>query len=331
MKILVTGGLGFIGSHTVVALNEASHDIVIIDNLINSQKSVLNPLTELCGKEIPFYEGDVQDLAFLETVFKNHSFDGIIHFAALKAVGESVLEPLKYYDNNLNATMALVKMASTYHVPHLVFSSSATVYGDQPSPLKETFSLLPPTNPYGATKQMSESILKDVARSSENFKVTLLRYFNPVGAHESGLIGESPQGIPNNLMPYIVDVALKKRSHLNLYGNDYPTPDGTGVRDYIHVVDLANAHVLAIEKPLETINIYNVGTSKGISVLEMIQAFEKVNQVKVPYSITKRRDGDIAVSYADASKIKKMIGFEAKKTLEDMVKDSYHFAVKNHG
>ena len=331
MKILVTGGLGFIGSHTVVALVESGHDVFIIDDLSNAEKRVLKALEMITAKKIPFYEGDVKDKAFLESIFKDSSIEGLIHFAAYKAVGESVEKPLAYYHNNLNTTITLAEMALKYDVKHMVFSSSATVYGDQPSPLKETFDLLPPTNPYGATKQMSEQILKDVNHAHKELNVTLLRYFNPVGAHESGLIGESPKGIPNNLMPYIVEVALKKRPHLNVYGSDYPTPDGTGVRDYIHVMDLADAHVKALENPANSLNIYNVGTSKGISVLEMIEAFEKENNVEIPYKIVERRSGDVATSYADASKIRNLIGFEAKRSLKDMVKDSFHYARKQNG
>ena len=326
MNILVTGGLGFIGSHTVVSLYKKGHQAVIIDDLSNANKKVLEKLETLTQSKIPFIEGNVTDFELVETIFKNHPIDGVLHFAAFKAVGESVEKPILYYENNLNATLTVAKLALEHKVNKFVFSSSATVYGDQPSPFHEEMNLLPATNPYGATKQMSEQILKDISFAHPEFKVTLLRYFNPIGAHESGLIGESPLGIPNNLMPYILDVALGKRPHLNVYGSDYPTLDGSGVRDYIHVMDLAEAHVVALEKAHKPVNIYNVGTGQGRSVLEVVKAFEIMNDVKIPLNITSRRPGDIAVSFADPVKIKNELGYQTKRDLNQMVKDAWNFA-----
>ena len=330
MNILVTGGLGFIGSHTVVSLYEKGHTAVIIDDLSNAKENVLEQLESLTQSKIHFFKGNVNDLNLLEGIFKTHKLEGVLHFAAYKAVGESVKKPIMYYDNNLNATLNVAKLAIQYHVSKFVFSSSCTVYGDQPSPFHENMDLLPATNPYGATKQMSEQILKDIAFAHDDFKITLLRYFNPVGAHESGLIGESPLGIPNNLMPYILDVALGKRPHLNVYGSDYPTPDGSGVRDYIHVMDLADAHVVALEKAPNKVNIYNVGTGKGSSVLEVVKAFETMNHIKIPLNITGRRAGDIAVSYADPSKMKNELGYETQRDLNQMVKDAWNYARRSN-
>ena len=326
MQILVTGGLGFIGSHTVVSLYEKGHTAIIIDNLSNASLDILNKVETLVNAKIPFIQGDVSDSKLLEDVFNKYTIEGILHFAAYKAVGESVEKPFMYYHNNLNTTLNLAYYATSYKVPSLVFSSSCTVYGDQASPFHEELPLMSPTNPYGATKQMSEQILKDIAHANPSLKVTLLRYFNPIGAHESGLMGESPLGIPNNLMPYILDVALGKRPHLNVYGNNYPTPDGSGVRDYIHVMDLADAHVVALEKASESINIFNVGTGQGYSVLEVVKAFEEVNKVKIPIQIASRRAGDIAVSYADPTKIKQILGYQTKRDLKTMVKDAWRFA-----
>ena len=325
MHILVSGGLGFIGSHTTVELINAGHTVHIVDNLSNSQLSVLKRINQITGQTPAFNELDCTDKPALFETLKSHNFDGIIHFAALKAVGESTQKPLSYYQNNLNATLNLAEFAIKTGIKHLVFSSSATVYGDQPSPFHEAMDLMPPTNPYGATKQMSEQILMDSSNAHKDFSVTLLRYFNPVGAHSSGLIAETPNGIPNNLMPYILDVASRKRPFLNIYGNDYPTKDGTGIRDYIHVVDLAKAHVLAIENTKSSVNVYNVGTGHGSSVLEVIQAFEKVNKVKVPYKFVERRAGDIAESYANVDKINNEIGFKTSLNLESMVQDAWNY------
>ena len=329
MHILVSGGLGFIGSHTTVELINAGHTVHIIDNLANSQLNVLNKINQITGQTPGFDEIDCTDKPALFKTLKSHNFDGIIHFAALKAVGESAQKPLTYYQNNLNTTLNLAEFAIKKDTKHFVFSSSATVYGDQPSPFHEAMNLMPPTNPYGATKQMSEQILIDSSNAHKDFNVTLLRYFNPVGAHSSGLIGETPNGVPNNLMPYILDVASSQRPFLNVYGYDYPTPDGTGIRDYIHVVDLAKAHLMAIEKTKSSVNVYNVGTGHGSSVLEVIQTFEKVNKVKVPYKLVNRRAGDIAESYANVDKIKQEIGFNTTLTLKDMVKDAWNFNLKN--
>ena len=331
MNILISGGLGFIGAHTAVELIEAGHHIHIIDNLANAEVEVLDHIEKITGVKPAFDKIDCQNKHELHESLKDEPFDGIIHFAAFKAVGESVEQPLKYYENNLNSTINLAEFAIKKNINSFVFSSSATVYGDQPSPFVETMALMPPSNPYGATKQMSEQILSDVSKAHSKFNVTLLRYFNPVGAHPSGLIGESPRGIPNNLMPYILDVASKKRDFLSVYGDDYPTKDGTGIRDYIHVVDLAKAHVRAIETMIQPINIYNVGTGQGSSVLDVIKTFEAVNHVKIPYKIVDRRPGDIAVSYANADKIHQELGFKTELTLEDMVKDAWHFTTQSKG
>lgn len=325
MKILVSGGTGYIGSHTVVELIKANHEVVIVDNLVNSSRDVLSKILEITDRHISFYEIDCTDEKLLETVFENHKFDGIIHFAGLKAVGESTLKPLLYYHNNVLSTIALANLAVKYKVEKFVFSSSATVYGDQKVPFVETMNLLPTTNPYGETKAMSERILKDVAYAHKNLKVSLLRYFNPVGAHESGLIGEAPNGIPNNLMPFVSKVAKGKLEMLSIFGNDYDTPDGTGVRDYIHVVDLAKGHVLAIEKLKDAVEIYNLGTGQGVSVLELVHAFEEANQIKVPYKIEGRRPGDLAAYWADANKAYNKLGWKAEKTIFDMCKDAWRF------
>lgn len=325
MKIFVTGGAGYIGTHTCVELIQAGHEVIVADNLCNSKKEALDKVTEITGKEIVFYEVDVTDEKEVEKIFKENHIDGVIHFAGLKAVGESVAKPLMYYYNNLVSTMVLAKACIRHKVGRFVFSSSATVYGDNTVPFREDMDLLPTTNPYGETKAMSERILTDTANAHEEFGVTLLRYFNPVGAHESGLIGENPNGIPNNLMPFVTQVAKGKREYLSVFGNDYDTVDGTGVRDYIHVVDLAKGHVAAIEKLLEGVNVYNLGTGKGTSVLELVQAFEDGNGIKVPYEICPRRPGDIASCYADAEKAKEELGWTAEKDIMDMVKDSWKF------
>jgi len=325
MKILVTGGAGYIGTHTCVELLNAGHKVVVADNLCNSKKEALDKVREITGKEITFYEVDVTDEVEVNKIFINHKIEGVIHFAGLKAVGESVEKPLAYYYNNLLSTMVVAEACLEHKVNRFVFSSSATVYGDNIVPFKEDMDLLPTTNPYGETKAMSERILTDTAKANKEFGVSLLRYFNPVGAHESGLIGENPNGIPNNLMPFVTQVAKGKREYLNIFGDDYDTVDGTGVRDYIHVVDLAKGHVKAIEKLKKGVEIYNLGTGKGTSVLELVSAFEEANGVKVPYEICARRPGDIASCYADAKKAEVELGWTAEKTIHDMVKDAWRF------
>lgn len=330
LKILVTGGLGYIGSHTVVELLERGYKVVIIDNLINSQQETYNKITNIAFRKSTFIKMDVTDYDSVDALFHNHHFDFIIHFAGLKAVGESVEKPLQYYKNNVLGTIVLSELAIKYNVRNFIFSSSATVYGNNPSPLIESMVLKQTTNPYGETKAMSERILIDTAKANPRFNVTLLRYFNPVGAHESGLIGENPIGIPNNLLPYVTKVAKGELKELSIYGNDYDTPDGTGVRDYIHVVDLAKGHVAALNHMKPGINIYNLGTGIGISVLEIVHAFEKVNNVKVPYKIVGRRPGDLASVYADVSKAKKELFWEAMLTVEDMVRDAWNFENNNH-
>lgn len=329
MNILVSGGTGYIGSHTVVELIAAGHSVVIVDNLVNSKADTIDKIEKISGVKPTFYHVDCTDLKKIEAIFKLHQFDGIIHFAGLKAVGESVTIPLTYYYNNLVSTINLSQLALKYKVKKFVFSSSATVYGDQKVPFSEDMVLLPTTNPYGETKAMSERILRDTASVNKDFHVSILRYFNPVGAHSSGLIGESPNGIPNNLMPYIQKVANKKLPILSVYGNDYDTPDGTGVRDYIHVVDLAKGHVLAIEKLVDPVEIYNLGSGDGISVLELLSAFETANKIEIPYKIVDRRAGDIASSYADASKAYKKLGWKTHKTIIDMCKDTWKFEKSN--
>lgn len=325
MNILVTGGAGYIGSHTCVALLEAGHEVIVADNLCNSKVESIDRIKEITHKEVTFYKIDVTEEAALEKVFANHKIDGVIHFAGLKAVGESVEKPLAYYYNNLVSTMVLSKLCQKYGVKKLVFSSSATVYGDNKVPFVETMELLPTTNPYGETKTMSERILTDIAKANPEFSVALLRYFNPVGAHQSGLIGESPNGIPNNLMPYITQVAKGKLKKLRVFGKDYPTVDGTGVRDYIHVVDLAEGHVAALDKLSAGVHIYNLGTGEGTSVLQLVKAFEEANGIEVPYEIVDRRPGDIASCYADASKAKKELGWTAKLGIVDMCRDAWRF------
>lgn len=328
MKVLVTGGLGFIGSHTVVELIKENNEVVIVDNLSNSEINVLDKLKEITSKEIPFYLVDCCNYLKLEELFKEHKFDAIIHFAGYKAVGESVAKPYMYYANNLNSTLNLAELATKYNVNKFIFSSSATVYGDQKPPLTEKMEKKETVNPYGETKAMSERILTDISTANPNFNVVLLRYFNPIGAHSSGLIGEKPSGIPNNLMPYITQTAKGKRDKLYVFGNDYNTPDGTGVRDYIHVVDLAKGHVAALKYKFSGTEIFNLGTGKGTSVMELVEAFEKVNKVKMPYEIVARRPGDVASSYADASKAKNLLKWKADLTVNDMVKDAWNFEAK---
>lgn len=329
MNILVTGGLGFIGSHTALELLKNNHQVIIADNLINSKIEVLEKLSTITGIKQPFYQIDVTDEAKVEEIFVNHKIDGVIHFAGLKAVGESISKPLEYYYNNLVSTMVLSKMCVKYGIGKFVFSSSATVYGEQPSPLKEDMELKKTTNPYGETKAMSERILTDTANANDGFSVSLLRYFNPVGAHDSGLIGENPNGMPNNLMPFVTKVAKGQLEKLSVFGNDYDTIDGTGVRDYIHVVDLAKGHVKAIENPKDGVNIYNLGTGRGTSVLELVNAFMKVNDIDVPHEIVGRRPGDIATCYADASKAEKELGWTAELGIAEMVRDAWKFEQNN--
>ncbi|HIR56249.1 MAG TPA: UDP-glucose 4-epimerase GalE [Candidatus Gallacutalibacter pullicola] len=332
MKILVTGGAGYIGSHTCIQLLEAGHEIVVVDNFYNSKYEAVRRIQELSGKDFPFYEADVCDSEAVEKIFSENKIDAIIHFAGLKAVGESVRIPLRYYDNNLTSTLVLLKAMEKHGVKNFVFSSSATVYGNPASvPITEDFPLST-TNPYGTTKLMIEQILKDIAHADPEFNPIILRYFNPVGAHRSGRIGEDPNGIPNNLVPYITQVAIGKLDHLNVFGGDYPTPDGTGVRDYIHVEDLAAGHVAALKKfeePHCGLKIYNLGTGHGYSVLQIVEAFRKATGKEIPYVITDRRPGDIPECYADPAKAKAELGWEAKKTLADMAEDSWRWQKQN--
>ncbi len=331
MAILVTGGAGYIGSHTCLELTKAGYDVVIVDNLVNSDKEVLNRLKRINGVSYKFYEYDVCDKDALRTVFQNEQIDGVIHFAGLKAVGESCSIPLRYYQNNLISTISLLEVMKEFNVKNLVFSSSATVYGDPHTvPITEDFPLSA-TNPYGMTKLMIENMLRDICKADDNMNVALLRYFNPVGAHESGLIGENPNGIPNNLVPFITQVAIGKLHHLSIFGNDYPTKDGTGVRDYIHVCDLAAGHVAAIHKLEENCGLvtYNLGTGNGYSVKEMADTFMEVNGVEVPYEYVARRPGDIAECYANPSKAYKELGWRAQKDLKDMLRDSWNWQKNN--
>ncbi len=331
MKILVTGGAGYIGSHTSVELLNAGHEIVIVDNLSNSHKEAVNRISEITGKEVTFYEMNILDKTALEKVFEKHSFDAVIHFAALKAVGESVEKPLLYYHNNITGSITLCDVMGKYNVKNIVFSSSATVYGDPASvPIKENFPVST-TNPYGTTKLTMETILRDLYKADERWNIAILRYFNPIGAHSSGKIGEDPNGIPNNLMPYISQVAIGKLQRLSVFGDDYPTVDGTGVRDYIHVTDLAKGHLAALDKlsqnPGEV--TYNLGTGKGYSVLQMITAFEKASGKKVPYKIVDRRAGDIAECWADPAKAKTELGWQAEMDLDDMCRDAWRWQSNN--
>ena len=331
MTILVTGGMGYIGSNTVVKLIENGYDVIIVDNLSNSKPIVLEKLKKITGKDIKFYEIDLCDKKKLKKVFKENKIDAVIHFAGFKAVGESVAKPLMYYRNNIDSTLSLLELMVEFKVKKIVFSSSATVYGDpEELPIKET-AKLSVINPYGATKLYIEGILKDLYVSDNEFRIAILRYFNPVGCDESGLLGEDPNGIPNNLMPYIVKVANKELPCLSIFGNDYDTKDGTGVRDYIHVVDLAMGHVKALEFLDKNAKIvyYNLGTGRGYSVLEMVNTFQEVNNVRVPYKFAPRRDGDIATCYADTTKASKELNFKAKYELNDMVKSAYNYILKN--
>lgn len=332
MAILVTGGTGFIGSHTVVELIKAQEEVIIVDNFVNSKPEVLDKLKEITKKECKFYEVDILDKEKLEQVFIEHKIEAVIHFAALKAVGESVQKPLEYYHNNITGTLVLLQVMREHGCKKFVFSSSATVYGAPKTvPIKEDFPLST-TNPYGTTKLMIEQILRDVCVADKEFSAILLRYFNPIGAHKSGLIGENPNGIPNNLMPYINQVACGNLEVLNVFGNDYPTPDGTGVRDYIHVVDLAKGHVKAVEKirTLTGVEAYNLGTGKGYSVLELVKAFERATGKTVNYKIVERRPGDIATCYADPSKAREELGWVAEFGIDEMCQDSWNFTSKNN-
>ncbi|WP_313468608.1 UDP-glucose 4-epimerase GalE [Carnobacterium sp.] len=331
MAILVTGGAGYIGSHTTVELLNAGYEVVIVDDYSNSKPEVLKRIKEITGKDVAFHEVNILDKASLEEVFQVHELDAVIHFAGYKAVGESVAQPLKYYHNNLTGTFVLVELMEKYDVKKMVFSSSATVYSmNNVSPLTEELPLST-TNPYGTTKMMIEQILQDVYKADNTWSIALLRYFNPIGAHESGRIGEDPNGIPNNLMPYITQVAVGKRKELSVFGNDYDTPDGTGVRDYIHVVDLAKGHLKAVEKVLETeqVEAYNLGTGNGYSVLDVVASFEKATGQKIPYVLADRRPGDIALYYADASKAATELSWKASFDLEEMCRDSWRWQENN--
>ena len=331
MNILVTGGCGYIGSHTCCELLNKGHNVIIIDNLSNSKKEVVNYIKEITGHDVTLYIGDVCDKDLLRKIFNENKIDSVIHFAGYKAVGESVKLPLKYYRNNLDSTLSLCEVMSEFDCKNLVFSSSATVYGiPKKLPIKEDFPLST-TNPYGTTKLMIERILKDLYTSDNTWHIALLRYFNPIGAHSSGLLGEDPNGIPNNLMPYIVKVAIGELECLSIFGDDYDTKDGTGVRDYIHVVDLALGHIAAIEKIDKEPGVYtyNLGTGVGYSVLELVKTFSKVNNIIVNYKIAPRRPGDIAECYADTTKASDELHWHATKTIEDMCRDSYNFAIKN--
>jgi UDP-glucose 4-epimerase len=330
-KILVTGGAGYIGSHTCVELLNEGRQIVVVDNFSNSKMESLVRVKKITGQDFPVFAADVSDKNAMEKIFDEHEIGSVIHFAGFKAVGESVRIPLEYYRNNIDATLVLCSVMQSHNVKRLVFSSSATVYGDPKTvPITEDFPLWC-TNPYGWTKLMIEQILGDLYKSDPEWSIILLRYFNPVGAHESGMIGEDPNGIPNNLMPYISQVAVGKRERLQVFGNDYPTPDGTGVRDYIHVVDLAKGHTKAILRAEQTFGAdpVNLGTGVGYSVLQMVAAFEKASGRMIPYEFTGRRPGDIAVCYADTSKAKKLLGWEAKKTLEEMCLDNWRWQQQN--
>jgi len=332
MHILVTGGAGYIGSHTCVELLSKGCSVTVIDNLCNSNPESLRRVQELTGKTLKFYEGDVRDENLLRKIFAENAIDCVIHFAGLKAVGESVAQPWRYYDNNLNSALVLTKVMGEAGVKKIIFSSSATVYtADNEMPLKETSRTGGCTNPYGWTKYMTEQILSGIANADKNWSVVLLRYFNPIGAHESGRIGEDPRGIPNNLMPYITQVAVGRREKLCVFGNDYDTPDGTGVRDYIHVVDLAKGHVAAVEYALQNsgCEVFNLGTGTGYSVLDIVHAFIDANRVPVPYEIADRRPGDIAVCYADPAKSAEKLHWKAEKTLADMVRDAWRWQSQN--
>jgi len=331
MKVLVTGGAGYIGSHTSVELLNAGHEVICIDNFMNSKYEAVKRVEKITGKSIKFYEGDIRDREILTKIFSENKIDAVINFAGLKAVGESCAKPLEYYENNIEGLLILVMVMREFGCKNLVFSSSATVYGLPKSvPIKEDFPLST-SNPYGSTKLFIEYILKDLYKADPSFNIAILRYFNPVGAHESGMIGEDPKGIPNNLCPYITQVAVGKREYLGVFGNDYDTPDGTGVRDYVHVVDLSRGHVLAVNKLMENpgLLIVNLGTGRGYSVLDMVHAFEKVVGKPIPYKIMPRRPGDIGECYADTSLAYEVLGFKAEKTVDDMCRDAMNWQTKN--
>ena len=332
MKVLVTGGAGYIGSHTCLELLESGYEVVVIDNLCNSNAKSLDRVQALTGKSLKFYEGDVRDETLLTKIFTENEIDCVIHFAGLKAVGESVAKPWEYYDNNLNSTLVLTKVMKQFGRKNIIFSSSATVYtADNEMPLREESRTGGCTNPYGWTKYMTEQILSGMSTADSDWSIVLLRYFNPIGAHKSGRIGEDPRGIPNNLMPYITQVAVGRREELSVFGNDYDTPDGTGVRDYIHVVDLAKGHVAAVKFATENrgCEVFNLGTGTGYSVLDMVHTFIDVNRVPVPYKIVDRRPGDIATCYADPAKSAKMLGWKAELDLADMCRDSWNWQKAN--
>lgn len=333
MSILVTGGAGYIGSHTCVELLNAGYEITVVDNLYNSSPKSLDRVKELTGKDFKFYECDIRDTDGMDKIFKENKIDAVIHFAGLKAVGESCEKPLEYYDNNIGGTLKLCEVMRNNNCKNIVFSSSATVYGmNNISPLKETMKTGGTTNPYGTTKYMIEIILEDLCKADSDWNVTLLRYFNPIGAHKSGRIGENPNGIPNNLMPYITQVAIGKREFLSVYGDDYDTHDGTGVRDYIHVVDLAEGHVKAVDNILEGnkgVQVFNLGTGVGYSVLDIVKAFNKAYGKELPYKIAPRRAGDIATCYSDPTKAREVLGWTAKRGIEEMCEDSWRWQSNN--
>ncbi len=331
MKILVTGGCGYIGSHTVIELLNNNYEVVIIDNFSNSKEDIVNKIKKITNKSFNLYNADVKDTSTLNKIFTEHKIDAVIHFAAHKIVGESIKDPLKYYRNNIDTTLSLCETMNKHSVKNFVFSSSANVYGNsKKQPVKETFPTNEATSPYGETKLINERILKDLYISDNTWNIALLRYFNPIGAHSSGLIGDNPEGVPTNIMPYINGVAIGKYKELSVFGNDYETVDGTGLRDYIHVVDLAKGHIKALEWVLNNngIDIFNLGTGQGYTVLQLVDAFEKNNNIKIPYKITSRRSGDIPICYADVNHAKKVLNWETKYTIDDMVKDSYNFIKK---